>query len=183
MDKTVETLKHYYGAFIDQTNILAFFTGLADYMNYVMETPALKKIVDAVMRRKEDLNIELERLEAERLAELQPIKKKLLKIIEEKKIDPNSLSSYTSMPPFPEEKENLLTRLEAFESGRITSSGFKSDNIERYLFDMAANLLKLGYKDSIKEYLVSGKEYGNRHSDPDSELEVTGNIHGNFVFF
>ena len=89
------------------------------------------------MEEKQKQYDELDRLENERLKELEISKKKLLKVIKDNEIDPNSLT--TSYNTFPLDKTNLLENLEAFEKGKISISGFRSDNIERYLFDIAAN--------------------------------------------
>ena len=175
-----ETLKQHYNAFVDQPRLLAFFSGLADYVSFILETPVLKRITDKVMEKKWNQYTELDRLENERLKELGAAKRKLLKIIKDNNIDPNSLSSHFST--FPDDRENLLKRLDDFEQGRFSISGFKSDNIERYLFDMAANIANLGHKELLKKFIVPGEEYGRYNKDSDSGVEITGNVHGNFVF-
>ncbi|GEM_PF-2752113 len=182
MDKTTETLKGYYDAFVNQPLLLAFFSGLADYMNYIVETPALKEIAEGVLKGKDDMYDELDRLENKALQEIETAKKKLLKIIKNNNVDPALLS--TKLSTAPGVGGGLLEQMKMFEDGKVSISGFRSSVLETYLFDIAANLARLGYGDAVRQFVVSGEEYGRRYENPESDsgLQLTGNIHGNFVF-
>ncbi len=182
MDKIAETLKGYYEASINQPRPLAFYSGLADYAGYIVETPALKTIADDIMKKKKEMYDELDRLENKALEEIQEAKKKLLKIIKDNKIDPALLSQ--RMQTAPGAEGNVLDHIKKYENGEIGIAGFKSSVIESYLFDIAANLTRLGYGAQVQPFVVSGEQYGHHYDDPeqDKAYRVAGNIHGNFIF-
>ncbi len=122
------------------------------------------------------------KLEEKSLQELTQTKKKLLKIIKDNAIPPNSLNSHYFVLPL-EGVDNILTELEIFEEGeRLNISGFKSDNFETFLYDIASNLLNLGHKSLLQEFLASDQEYKNYHYEPDSKFIIMSNKNGNFIF-
>ena len=72
-----------------------------------------------------------------------------------------------------------------FETGEISISGFYSDNLQRYLFDIAVNLLKLGYQKELEQFVVTPTEYGRYNDDVNglnTNMRFGGNVRGNFIF-
>lgn len=157
MDKTAETLQGDFDAFVNQPVPMAFFSGLSDYVGYILETPLLKAIVDSVMREKLGMYDELDRLERKALEEIKAAKKKLLKIIKDNKVDPAKLTINLSSAPGVSHDHNLLEQLELFENDQVLISGFRSHTLERYLFDIAVALAKMGYGEKLKEFIVTGE--------------------------
>jgi hypothetical protein len=184
MDNIADTLQADFDAFIDQPVPMAFFSGLSDYVGYVLEMPQLKAIVDEVMKGKIEMYDELDQLENKALEEIKTAKEKLLKIIKDNNVDPATLTINLSSAPGVSHDHNLLEQLALFEDDKVLISGFRSRTLEMYLFDIAAALAKMGYTDQLKEFIVPGEEYGRIYADSDGEdhLLITGNIYGNFVF-
>ena len=166
MDTIFDNLKQIYQSFSERANLYEFFVGLADYVNYILETPDLKEIVDDVMKKKEAEYEKLAQLEEKSLQELRETKKKLLKIIKDNNINQDSLQSKVSA--FPWGSAGLLNELEQFENGMVSIGGFHSDNLEPYLFDIAVGISQQGRQDLVQEFI-----------DPKRRLQ---NTHGNFVF-
>ena len=144
MDKVAETLQGDYDAFINQQEPLGFFSSLADYVGYVLQTPETKNIVDDAMQVQQAMLDELERLEKVSLEEMQESKKKLLKIIEDNNIDPAKLKINLASAPGVSRDHNILEQLQFFEKNQLTKSGFRSHRLGEYLFDIAVSIAKLG---------------------------------------
>lgn len=174
MASVSENLERYYGTFIERSKPLEFFTGLGDYVSYIVKTPTLKSITDRVMEMKYEEYEELNKLEEKSLEELQKAKKILLKIIKDNNLPPNSFKPH--WPAVPGYSENLLDELRRFEEGEIHSGHFKSDTLEGYLFEVAAGITEQGHPELVKQFSVPGEEY--RRYRPG----IMGNIRGNFIF-
>lgn len=166
MDTISDNLKQNFQSFIERTNAYDFFIGLADYTNYILETPMLKKIVDEIMKEKNIEHKKLTYLEEKSLEELREAKKKLLTIIADNNINTTSLEGKRSMSSGI--CDGLLNEIEQFEKGEISISGFHGDNLEMYLFDIAVGIAEQGYKNLVQEFIDQ-----NRRPQ---------NIRGNFVF-
>ncbi len=176
-----------YDTFINRQYPLFFFVGLGDYMSYVMSIPRLTSVVNKQFAIRDAEYEKVQRLEDKAVDELREAKNKLLKIISNKKIDPKTFSQDLSYIPTSHlgSNINILQHLEMFEKGEVSISGHHSDNLERYLFDIAANLLKLGYKDELKDFIITPTEYAEYHdtiNGQDSVIHVAGNARGNFSF-
>lgn len=169
-----ENLRRDYEAFINEERHFEFFMLLADYMGYVTGTSELKSIVEDVMREKTKEYDELERLEEASLRELDGAKEKLLKIIESEDIPPDSLKpGRAALPGVPGNVLDLLRRYE--EGGGILMGGFKSDNINQFLFAIAVGIAEQKGKSLLKDFLVSDREY-KEYTGSD------GNHEGSFIF-
>lgn len=179
MSNAIDVLREQYNIMISQEEDWSFFRALAGYINYILETPILKKIIDGVMEKKQKEYDKLAELEEKALEELETSKDKLLKIIKDNNISPNSLSADFSIIP---QGGNVLENLKEFEKNKLWISGFRSDNLERFLFDIASSILKSNHKSLLKNFLVSDEEYRKYHYEPDSKFTITGNENGNFVF-
>ncbi len=85
-----------------------------------------------------------------------------------------------SVPPY----LDIVKELEAFEKGEIVKSRPYSDGLQWYLFDIASNLLKLGYAKELKELLVTQEKYAEyyEHINGTSGYWFAGNENGNFIF-
>ncbi len=183
MRNIIDVLRDQYNMIINQEKSWGFFSALIGYINYILETPILKKISDEAINKKLKEYDKLATLEEKSLRELKQVKNKLLKIIKDNNISPDSLTDHRwSSIPNPSGCSNILESLRAFESGGISISGFKSDNLERYLFDIAISILKLNYKKQLNDFLVSNQKYGEYYREPDNRIITTGNENGNFIF-
>ena len=181
-------LQRRYDTFATRETSSAFFSGLGDYIDYVMSIPKLSSILKAQMDIREVEYEKVKTLEKKAVAELEVSKEKLLKIIEENKIDPKTLSQDMSFIPTSSWRggdTNILEHLKMFETGEVTISGFYSDSLQKFLFDIAAGLLQLGHKNELKEFIVEPEEYGGYYdviNGPDKEFHFGGNTRGNFIF-
>ena len=166
---------------------MTFFAGLGDYMDYVMSIPKLALVVKNQLDIRDVGYEKIRQIENQAIKELNVAKDKLLKIIKEKKIDPGTLNQDLSfIPAAPSgSKINILESLKMFETGEISISGFYSDNLQRYLFDIAVNLLKLGYQKELEQFVVTPTEYGRYNDDVNglnTNMRFGGNVRGNFIF-
>jgi hypothetical protein len=184
---TIEDLDRHYNLFANASGPWDFFSGLSNYFSYVLKTPEFRRIVGREMQERNEMLRKRDRYEDRATRELNEAKEKLLFVIEINKIDVRGFDQATSWIPNPAGKdETILTRLKLFEEGKISISGYYSDNLENYIFDIAANLLRLGYEKEIKEFIVSNEEYARYYaqinSNDGSDLVLTGNIRGAFIF-
>ncbi len=140
MKNVIKNLNNFYKPVKDAKRSRELFFSLADYVNYIKETPATNKIIKTVLKEKEIMLKERDEYEIKALQELAQSKKVLFKIIKENKI------SF-------EELKQALKELELYENGNIVSSGVKSDNIKRYLWEIAKILFQNGYKEALKEFI------------------------------
>jgi len=181
MKNVIDVLRDQYNATISQEDDWGFFSVLASYINYILETPTLRKITDEIMGKKQKEYDKLAKLEEKSLQELKQAENKLLKIVEKNNISHTSLTPDWSSIPNPP-RMNTLETLKAFEEGHISISGFKSNNLEKFLFDIAASILKQGYQSELKDFLVLNEEYGLYYSKADGKISINSNTRGNFIF-
>jgi hypothetical protein len=180
-----EQLDRHYNLFANENAPLGFFSGLWNYTSFIFETPELKKIVDREIRKRDALYKKVDDLEEKSIEEMRDVKKKLLSIIEKYAIDPKSLTVRWSIIPMPRGEQSLLDEMEAFDGGNgISISGFHSDNLQHYLFDIAANLLYLGYEKDLKPFIFSNEDYGEYYRDVigNEDWVIERNKKGNFIF-
>lgn len=188
MPSISQTLTDRYNAFIAKARPWDFFMGLADYLEYVLTTPSLKKVVDEQVAARDAEYQEIARLEEQSSQEFLEAWQRLTSIATKHKLDVGTFTAFTSAIPTPpgQKMETIPEQMKAFEDGRLGMSGFRSDHLERFVFDMATNLLKLGYENELGEYLVTVPEaatYFARVNGPnESGLVYGGNEHGNFIF-
>ena len=181
-------LQRRYDAFITRETASGFFSGLGDYIDYVMSIPRLKAILKTQLDIREIEYKKVKAFEKQAVKELEVSKEKLLKIIENNKIDPKTLTQDMSFIPTSSWRGrdmNLLEHLKMFETGEVTISGFYSDSLQTFLFDISAALLQLGYKKELKEFIVEPEEYGEYYdaiNGPDRTFRFGGNTRGNFIF-
>jgi hypothetical protein len=184
---TIEDLDRHYNLFTNTSGPWDFFSGLSNYVSYVLKTPEFRRIVGREMQERNEMLRKRDRYEDKATRELNEAKEKLLSVIEINKIDVRGFDQATSWIPNPAGKdETILTRLKLFEEGKISISGYYSDNLENYIFDIAANLLRLGYEKEIKEFIVSNEEYARYYAqingNDGSGLVLAGNTRGAFIF-
>jgi hypothetical protein len=187
MDRIAETLQADFDAFINQPQPFGFYSGLSDYVGYVLRTATLKTIVDTVMQERQKLLDEYDGLQEQTLKEMKASEKKIREIIKNNNIDPASITMVFTSGPSTHETHNLLERLEELDRSHPGHGSRKWRTYGEYLFDIAVNLSKQGYNKQLKEFTVSGSEWGRRYEDPYPEdntsgIVITGNVHGNFVF-
>jgi hypothetical protein len=186
MDNTAiaKNLERYYDLAINAKAPWEFFNGLANYAGFILETPQLKSIVDTEMEKRARMYHEVDELEKQAVSDLSAAKQKLLDVIKRYNLDVHLFKQYASLIPMAHENETVFDHLKLFEEGKISISGTYSNNLEHYIFDIAANLLRLGYGDHIKEFIVSGEDYAKyfKKENDESDLQLTGNLYGNFIF-
>lgn len=180
MNNIKDILERFYNNFINQEQGGYFFIGLADYLNYVLETPILSGLVFKVIEKRDEEYEKLESLEKKSFEELESAKTKLLKIIEENKID-----TYAIKPIFPFLANiNIVEELKMFEKDRkeLNYSGHLIGQFNQYLFNIAKGISEQGHKDKLAEFTLSEKEYTEHHNEPQNGVYFGNNIYGNFVF-
>ncbi|MDO8557275.1 MAG: hypothetical protein Q7R98_02315 [Candidatus Jorgensenbacteria bacterium] len=153
----MQDLERIYDGFINHEQPLTFFKGLHEYLDYIFSVPELKRVFDQQMGERTVLIKQIESLEKETRRELDQAKTKLITLIKKTKVDEMSFLRYLTHSI--NDKTTLLQELEAYENRTILHGTFVSDDIERYLFDIAANLLNAGHKKKLKEFIVSPEEY------------------------
>jgi hypothetical protein len=183
-----QNLTDRYNDFIGKVRPWDFFMGLANYLEYVHATPALKKVVEEQVAIRDAEFAEIERLEEQSSNEFREAWKQLMTIVEKHKLDVSTFTAYTSAIPTPPGRalETIVEQMEAYEDGRISMSGFHSDHLERFVFDVAANLTKLGYGEELGEYAVTIQQaasyFAQINGPSDNGLVYAGNEYGNFIF-
>ena len=122
------------------------------------------------------------KLEAKTLDEMIEAKNTFATIIKENGLD---VKTFSRLQTFSfTDSTDLFQEFDSFLEGRSVGNGFRSDSLQNYLFDLGANLLAKGYKEDIKQYLVSDEEYAKHYAriNGQGSWAVTGNINGNFIF-
>ena len=152
MNNIIDNLKERYESFIDEKEVRNFFFGLADYVRYIENTPSLYDIIKSEIKEKEVLLKERDRCEEKTLQELELSKKALLEIIRK-----NKISS--------EELNKKIEEFKLFEKGDIRISGEKTDNIQRYLWNIGKILYMAGYKKKLKDFIDENPSTGNIYID------------------
>ncbi len=149
---------------VEQTNEYSFFLFLSDYINYVLSVPVLVTIINAVMKKRDDEYEKVAQLEEATIKELRQNKKKLLKIIENNKVGPDSLTHITTISSGVSESESVLKTLELIESGGLHVGNFHSDALEHYLWDITVSLSRQN-PSWVKEFIVANKPSNNTYSE------------------
>jgi len=152
MNKEIDNLKERYQSFIGEKEARNFFFGLADYVKYIENTPNFYSIIKPEIKEKEELLKERDECEEKALQELMQSKKALLEIIRKNKI---------SNP----ELDKDIEELGLFEKGDIRISGVRSDNIERYLWNIGKISYGLGYKKELKRFIDKKPKTQNIYID------------------
>ena len=182
MTSTEQNLERSYNLFINRNTLADFFKGLAQYLDYVYEVPILKEVMEGYAKERDNGYVKVNELEEKTVKELTEVRDKLLKIIKRRKIDASTFERFDTFS-FGDGR-TFLEEFEAFEKGHIRPSGFYSTNLQRYLFDICANLKRLGYEKDIKEYIFDNKAYAEywKRINGDGQYIITGNTNGNFIF-
>jgi len=165
MNPVSENLKNYHDAFINETNLYDFFIGLAGYVNYILEVPELRAIIESVENKKLEEYEKLTNLENESMLELRVSKNKLFKIIEDCNIKPDSLKHVTSLRSAVFETENVIDTIKIFEDGGLRGRDFDSDTLDNYLFDIAVGISKQGYQSMLRNFIIPNKKANNEYSN------------------
>lgn len=162
MDTVHDHLKRNYDLFIRYEQRLSFCRGLAGYLDYVLMTSPFKEVFEKEVAEYEKSHIELMRLEAKTLDEMIEAKDKLASIIKEKGLD---VKTFSRLQTFSfTDSTDLFQEFDSFLQGKSVGNGFRSDSLQNYLFDLGANLLVKGYKEEIKQYLVTDEEYAKHYA-------------------
>lgn len=182
MNAIEQNLERSYNLFINRTTLADFFKGLAHYLEYVYEVPILKEVMEGYAKERDKGYVRVNELEEKTVQELNEVKDKLLKVIKRRKIDANTFERFDTFSYG--DGRTFLEEFEGFQKGLVRPSGFYSTNLQRYLFDICANLKRLGYENDIKEYIFDNKSYADywRRVNGDGQYIITGNTNGNFIF-
>ncbi len=183
----IEALKHRYNTFINRQTPWSFFLGLSDYIDYMLEVPQFSEIVKKELSKRDREYQILDQYDDIAIQEMNDAKDKILDVVKEKKINANDFDRNNSFLPSVRRggSENVVEQMKMFEDGVIGISGNKSDIIGNFLFDISANLLKMGYKKDVEEFLFSNEEYCEyylRINGKDYDKSVSYNQRGNFIF-
>ncbi len=182
-----DVLTHRYITFINRETPWAFFVGLSDYIDYILGTPQFSWTIEREFAKRNSEYKLIETYEESTISEMDEVRDKLLGVIKKRKVNVNDFSREKSLFPSIRhpDAENIIEHMQMFYDGVINLNGFRSDNINNFLFDISANLLEMGYKKDVEEFIVPDKEYQEyyqRINGKDDELYITRNQRGNFIF-
>lgn len=182
MSAIAQHLERSFESFVDHQMPMPFFKGLAEYLEYLFTVPELKAVFREEMEERNELYRKAQKLEEKTLREIAGVKAELLQIIRKCGVDIKSFRRFNTWAIRGD--LDILEEMEAHENGGIRGAGPLSRELERYLFDIAANLFGLGFKSEIEKFLVSPDELKNyyRRINGPSAYIVVGNEHGNFIF-
>ncbi len=179
MSTVSEHLERRFQSFISNEQPLGFFKGLSEYVTYVLATPSLKTVIDAQIAERDARYAQIAELEEKAVAEMREAKEKLLAVVEKTGMDTTTLQRIGSMSG-----GNLIEELNAYENDTYHRSGRRSDTLQHYLFEVAANIRSAGHEEKIQEFVATSdqyEEYDHRMNGP-SMYFVSGNEHGMFIF-
>lgn len=180
--KIEKNLERLYKTALEQENELDFFKGINAYINYVVETPILKAVVDEQMAERAGRYEKVEQAEKMAVEEMLASKDRLLAIIKKHKID---TSNFVRNSTFAHEPyTDIVVELGAFERGEIIKGHFHSDSYESYLYDIASNLQKMGYGKELGNMAVTKEQYRDYYAriNGTSGYWFAGNENGIFIF-
>ena len=181
--KIEQNLERLYKTTLDQEQLLAFFKGLGEYLKYVFKTPVLKEIFDKQIAERNIRYETIKKIEQKAEKEMRNALKEILSIIKDISIDTKSFERFTVFfNPIAGFPVNIMEELEAFEKQDFTRSGYASTNLERYLYDISANLLKMGYEKELKNFLVSEEECAKYYWRINGDRTFIKNGYGSFIF-
>lgn len=177
-----DDLERIFQLFISREQPLAFFRGFAEYADFIFEKPQLKSIVDGQLSERRVLIRKIEDAEQQTLTEMQQAKQELVSLLKKRRLKVKELKRFQTHSFG--KTTTILQELESFEKRKSFGSIFISDEIEKHLFDIAANLLGTGHKDDVEKYLASENQYSEYYGriNGPSQYIHTGNVHGAFIF-
>ena len=173
-------LERHFHSFIEETNLLNFSKGLAEYLEYVFSVPELKNVFSQQLGERNADYAKLNELAEKNLAEIKEAKTKLIKCLKKRKIYIDDLNRIFTHPH--NTGRNFFEELDAFEKGDgLYSSMSLADVIDNYLFDMAVNLLNAGYQEDVEEFLARPDDYTVNKVCRNDYIMIDGHP-GSFVF-
>ena len=179
-----QALERYYNSFIDLSGPREFFLGLGGYLSYALSVPVFRRFAEEQLAERDTKYEEIERTELRVLEELRSAKEKLIAVIKKVGVDTTSFERHNTHRREP--YNNIVDELNAVEKGEMPQirADFTSNELEDYLFDIAANLLRLGCEKEIAEFVVPKEEYQEylRRIHGEGRYIITGNEHGSFIF-
>lgn len=161
MQSERDLLQKQYDTVINQTDPWYFFLNLADYVSFVTETSPFKEIVLALRKYKEELLVELDEYEEKAVRELISSKKKLEKLVG--KVD--GLKDKLKKEGF---FSDGFTSIDQYLDGRLSTSGNKSDVINRYLHEVSWDIASNGHTSVLDDFTEDLKAKDRRVSFSES---------------
>ena len=152
-----------YNILIDQDKAGPFLAGLNGYIQYIFQHPILKHVLNGEYEKRNELYKKLEKYESTAISELEGAEKRLQKITRE--------------------IEHPVLSLEGFDkNGDLIVREKESGALEYLLNEAAAYLLSVGYKEELKEFLVSNETYREYYCRINGNASTLSNSRGNFIF-
>jgi len=146
MKNVIENLERYYKSLLSQEQDLDFFLCLADYINFINQTPKTKEITDYLYRIAEKRTENLENQTKEIIKELNDTRKKLTNKIEKQGVKYEELRKI----------HKYFLRL--FEKQSDLDGDSLISLFSGYIQCLLKSLYKNGYKEIVKEFAT---EKGN----------------------
>jgi hypothetical protein len=182
MSTTSENLDRRFKGFISNEQPFGFFKGLNEYINYALSQPDLAAVMLSQVAERDARYTEIGEVERKSVAEMRQAKAKLLAVIKENDVDVTKLQRFSLFGG----QTTLIEELEAFDRGdyRMTAeTNWRSEQLERFLFEVAANLRDAGYGEKISEFVASQDQYDEYRYRIDGESSYSyGGGHGLFIF-
>lgn len=182
VSKIEKNLERLYKTALEQADNLEFLKGVNTYTNYALETPILKEVIDNQMAERADRYEKIDQAEKQAEKEMLASRDKLLAIIKDKAVDTSNFARHSTFAFEP--YTDIVAELGAFERGEIIKSKYRSNSYEGYLFDIASNLLKMGYGKELSDMTVSQEKYRDYYQriNGTGGYFFAGNENGSFIF-
>lgn len=142
MTSSISLLDRYYGIAKNQLDGWGFYRSLADYIQFIEDTPEIEKIADKYNVQSNNDHKKFVELEEKVLQETIQAKKKLNELLESK------LISYDKLHTLLKEYDNWLDR-------KSSSSNSHTDNVFGALCDIVRSLLEHGHIDILKDFITT----------------------------
>jgi len=179
-----ENLEKLYNTFTAKSDLLDFFRGLNDYIEFILSVPAWKKVFDEQIAEKDACYKKLDAVEKQSVAEMVDAGGRLLSIILENSVDVKKFKRFQTMEVH--HSKNLIEEFSDLVAGDLLIGKYRSNAMNNYLCDIAANLLELGYEIPLTRFMLRPLEYeayyARINNDAGGRYRTIGNKHGNFVF-
>jgi len=186
--RALQNLERLHKLAVEEGLQFPFFKMFQNYIAFTFQDPILKKIIEEQMTQRNARYEKIEEADKKATKEMRIAKSKILSIIKDKKIDTDNFFRHSTMSlghTDDESGRDILKELEALETKKVIihSSNPYSSELQAYLYDISANLLKLNYEKDLGNLIVPQKEYATYYQ----RIEGTSgyffsNTNGTFIF-
>ena len=139
-NNVIDDLERYYNTFINQQNYWHFFSGLARYVKFILETPETDKVISFVVKAKKEEDEKIKKYEQIAINEIEKAKGLLWEIIKKNKVTNGKL-------------QRLINQFQSHQNNEVVSSQSKAESLDHSLADIIRWLAGNGYKNLVKNFI------------------------------